>query len=210
MALEVEVALRAEAAAEERHDHADVRLGDPERVRDAGPRGVRDLRRRPDGHAVALPLRDDRARLDRHALHGVGDVAAAHDDVGLRERGVDVALDDRREPEDVVAPAERLVALVRLPLRMHLRRVARPARPRSRRRRAAARARPRRAPRPRVRLEGRRGDAGDDVALEAHGVPREQPPVLHHAAVEHVGHVLVRDDGDHAREARAPSPCRSA
>ena len=47
-------------------------------------------------------------------------------------------------------------------------------------------------------LGGRRGDAGDDVALEAHRVLREQPPVLDHAAVEDVGHVLVRDDGEHA------------
>ena len=48
VALEVEVALRAEAAAEQRHDHADVRLRDPERVRDPGARGVGDLRGRPD------------------------------------------------------------------------------------------------------------------------------------------------------------------
>ena len=47
-------------------------------------------------------------------------------------------------------------------------------------------------------LGRRRRDAGDDVALEAHGVLREQAPVLDHAAVEHVGHVLVRDDGEHA------------
>ena len=73
---EVEVALRAEPAAEERHDHAHVRLGDAERLGDAGAGGVRHLGRRPDGDLVALPLRDDRARLDRHALHGVGDVPA--------------------------------------------------------------------------------------------------------------------------------------
>ena len=48
-----------------------------------------------------------------------------------------------------------------------------------------------------------RRDAGDDVALEADGVPREQPPVLDHAAVEHVGHVLVCHDGDHPGSARA-------
>ncbi len=43
------------------------------------------------------------------------------------------------------------------------------------------------------------GDAGHDVALEADGVACEQPSVLHHPAVQHVRHVLVRDDGDHAR-----------
>ena len=47
-------------------------------------------------------------------------------------------------------------------------------------------------------LRRRRGDAGDDVALEAHLVLREQPAVLDHAAVEHVGHVLVGDDREHA------------
>ena len=47
-------------------------------------------------------------------------------------------------------------------------------------------------------LGGRRRDPGDDVALEAHHVLREQPAVLDHAAVEHVRHVLVGHDGEHA------------
>ena len=76
VALEVEVALRTEAPAEERHDHADVRLGNVERVGDARACGVGNLRRRPDRDPVALPLGDDRARLDRDALHGVGDDSA--------------------------------------------------------------------------------------------------------------------------------------
>ena len=49
-------------------------------------------------------------------------------------------------------------------------------------------------------LGGRRRDAGDDVALEPHRVLGEEPPILDHAAVEHVGHVLVGDDREHARE----------
>ena len=49
-------------------------------------------------------------------------------------------------------------------------------------------------------LGGCRGDAGHDVSLESHGVLREQPTVLDHAAVEHVGHVLVGDDREHAGE----------
>ena len=52
-------------------------------------------------------------------------------------------------------------------------------------------------------LRGRRGDAGDDVALEADRVPREQAAVLDHPAVEHVGHVLVRD------HARTPGSARA-
>ena len=46
-------------------------------------------------------------------------------------------------------------------------------------------------------LGRQRGDRRDDVALEAHVVPREQPPVLHEVAVEHVGDVLVGEDGEH-------------
>ena len=97
-------------------------------------------------------------------------------------------------------PAERLVALVRLPPGVHEWRVVRERRlevghDRQRlevdldqRRRLAG------------DLGRQRRDAGDDVALEADGVPGEQAPVLDHPAVEHVGHVLVRDDGEHARE----------
>ena len=49
-------------------------------------------------------------------------------------------------------------------------------------------------------LGRQRRDAGDDVALEADRVAGEQPPVLDHPAVEDVGDVLVRDDGEHTRE----------
>ena len=59
-------------------------------------------------------------------------------------------------------------------------------------------------------LRRRRGDAGDDVALEAHRVPREEPPVLDHAAVEHVRDVLVGDDGEHAGQRARLASCRSA
>ena len=201
MRLEVEVALRAEAAAEERHDDADVGLGNAERVRDPGAGDVGHLRRRPDRDPVALPLRDDRARLDRDALRRVGDVAAADDDVGRCERGVDVALHDRREAEHVVVAAERLVALVRLPVRDARAARRRRAPPRSRSRTGSgSRSTSTSAAASRAISGVSRGDPGDDVALEADGVAREEPPVLHHAAVEDVGDVLVRDDGDHARE----------
>src|SRR5262249_49479817 len=42
--------------------------------------------------------------------------------------------------------------------------------------------------------------AGDDVALEAHLLLGEEPAVLDHAAVEHIRHVLVRQNGEHTRE----------
>ena len=53
-------------------------------------------------------------------------------------------------------------------------------------------------------LGGRRGDPCHDVAFEPHRVPGEEPAVLDHAAVEHVGHVLVGDDREHAREGARP------
>ena len=49
-------------------------------------------------------------------------------------------------------------------------------------------------------LRRRRRDPGDDVALEPHRVLREEPPVLDHPPVEHVGHVLVGHHGEHAGE----------
>ena len=112
VALEVEVALRAEASTEQRHDDPNVRLRDLQGVRDACARRVRDLGGRPDGDPVALPLRDDRARLDRDSLDGIGHIASLDDDVGPGERRVCIALHDRRVPEGVAVAAERLVGLV--------------------------------------------------------------------------------------------------
>ena len=201
VALEVEVALGAEAAAEQRHDHADVRLGDLERVGDAAAGRVRHLGRRPDGHLVALPLRHDRAGLDRDAVDRVRHVAALDDDVGAGERRVDVALDDRRVAERVVgARPSALEPRYGLPVGMDERRVV------GERRLEIGHDGQRLV----VDLDQRRSllgdlgrrrrDAGDDVALEPDRVPGEEPAVLDHAAVEHVGHVLVGDDREHARE----------
>ena len=94
--LEAELALRAEAAAEVRHDDPDPVLGQAERLGDTGPDRERDLRRRPDRDVVALPLGEDRPRLDRDRVRAVGDVAAGDDDVRAGHGGLGVALDDRR------------------------------------------------------------------------------------------------------------------
>ena len=200
VALEMEVALGAEAAAEQRHDDADVRLGDLERVGNARAGRVRHLGGRPHGDPVALPLRNDCTRLDGDALDGVGDVAALDDDVGACERGLDVALDDRRVAERVVVAAEGLDALVRLPVGMNegcvvCERCLEVGHD---------------GERLVVDLDqcsgllgdlGRcRCDACDDVAFEPHGVLREEPAILDHPAVEHVGHVLVGHDGEHSRK----------
>jgi hypothetical protein len=147
-----------------------------------------------------LPLGDDRAGLDRHALDGVGDVTPLDNDIGVGERGPGVALHDRREAEDVVVASERLVTLVRLPVGVHERRgvgeggleVGHDGK------------------RVEVDVDERSGllrdlgressDTGDDLALEPDDVTREQAAVLHHAAVQHVGDIRVRDDREHPRQ----------
>ena len=109
--LEVEVALRAKATAQQRHDDAHVGLRDLEYVGHAAPGRKRHLRRCPDSDAVALPLGEDGARLDRGALGRVGDIATLHDDVGLGHRRVRVAFHDGRVAEHVAVPSHLLVVL---------------------------------------------------------------------------------------------------
>ena len=94
--LEPKLALRAEPAAEVGHDDADLVLGMPSVSATPRPDHERHLRRRPDRDVVALPLGDDRPRLDRDGVRAVGDVAARDDDIGLGHAGVGVAFDDRR------------------------------------------------------------------------------------------------------------------
>ncbi len=200
VALEVEVALGAEAAAEQRDDDAHVRLGELEDARDAGPRGVGNLSRAPDGHPVAVPFGEDRPRLDRRALRRLGHVAALHDgdDVGALDRPVGVALHDGGEAEDVALQAELLVGLVRLPVLVDERRAV------CDRGLDVAHRRERlvldldRGGRGGRDLGARGGDGGDDVGLEAHLLAGEKAAILGRVAVEHVRHVLVREDGEHA------------
>ena len=195
--LEVEVALRSEAAAQERDDHAHLRRRDLEDVGDpvAGDEG--NLRRRPDGDPLALPLRDHGARLDRHPLAAVREVAPLHDHVGTGHRLVGVTLHDRRVAEEVAVTAALLVAFVRLPVlvdqqssvcqcRLDLGDCGQGLV---------------------LHLDQRGcllGDFGcqcghprDDVALVAHLLLGEQAPVLDLVAVEDIGDVLVREDGEY-------------
>ena len=131
--LEMEVALGSETAAEERNDHAHVRLRDLQHVRHSGACGIGHLCRRPHGDAVSLPLGDDRTRLDRDSLHRVGDEAALDDDVRARHGSIGVALHDRRVAESVaLCAAEFLGGSVRLPLGVDERGVVSQSRRRSR------------------------------------------------------------------------------
>ena len=85
--LGVDVELGAEAAADVRRDHAQLRLGHPERGRGEQPQDVRYLRRRPERDVAAgLRPRDDAARLDRVRDQRRLDVAVLHDHVGRRRR----------------------------------------------------------------------------------------------------------------------------
>jgi hypothetical protein len=200
VALEVEVALGAEPAAEQGDDDADLRLRQLEGLGDARPCREWNLRRRPHGHPVALPMRDDRARLDRQALGRVGDVSALHRDVGAGHGRVRVSLDDRREPDRVSLPDEVLVGLVTLPVVVDERSVVAQRRLEIRQRRqglvldldqVGGLLRE-------LRREG--GDAGHDVALEPDLLLGEEPSVLDHATVLDVRNVLVREDREDARQ----------
>ena len=200
MALEVEVALGAEAAAEQRDDDAHVRLGDLKRVRDTATGRVRHLSGRPDRHLVAVPLGDDRPRLDGSALRAVGDVTALHDDVRRRHRSVGIALDDGRVADPVAVATHRVVALVRLPVVVNERDTLGSRRCEIGNRRKGLVVDLDQSCRFLGQL-GRQGrDSRDDVAFPDDLVLREQPPVLHHAAVLDVGYVLVRQHGQHARK----------
>ena len=55
-----------------------------------------------------------------------------------------------------------------------------------------------------------RGDRGDDLALVAHDVAREQRAVLDVRAVAHVGHVGLGDHREHARHRARAASCRGA
>ena len=94
--LEAKLTLRAEATAEVGHDDPDLVQRHAECLGDAGPDPERDLRRRPDRQVVALPVGDDRPRLDRDGVRAVSDVPVRDDDVRVGHAGVGVALDDRR------------------------------------------------------------------------------------------------------------------
>ena len=178
VALEVEVALRAEPAAEQRDDDADVRLGNLERVRDAGPRGIGNLGRRPDGHLAALPLGDDRPRLDGNALRAVADVAALDDHLRVRHGRIGIPLDDRRVAERVAVAHHLVVGRVGLPVLVHeLGVVVHRGLEVDDGRKGLVVDRDQ-AGRLLGDLGRDRGHAGDDVALPANLLLREEPPVL--------------------------------
>jgi hypothetical protein len=145
-----------------------------------------------------MPLGDHGPRLDRRGVLHVGDVALAHDVVGGGEAGLDIAVDDRGVA-GVVAVADDVerVAVV-LPVGVHERR--------------AGRERLLNVVDDRHRLdvdldqiagalgELRRGggDGGDDLALEAHVLLREQAAILDVAAVLEIGGVRVGHDREDA------------
>ena len=200
MRLEADLALGTEAAAEVRHDDADPVLRQAEGLRDASPGRERHLGRRPDRDVVALPLGEDRPRLDRDGVRAVGDVAALDDDVGLRHPGVRVALDDRRVRGDVPFADDVVIDLVNRPVVVDELAVGTDGRLQVRngredlqidvdQRRGAGRD-----------LRRGRGDGGDQLPFPADDIPGEQRAVLHEGAVPDVGHVGRGQDGMDAGE----------
>ena len=194
--LEMQIALGPEPPAQERDDDPDVRLGDLQGLRDTVACGIGNLRRGPDRDLVAPPLGEHGARLDRHALRGIGPVAALDDDVGLCHGGVGISLDDGVVAERVAVRHHVLVAFVRSPRSVDQRGIG------------LHRCNEVRDHRQRLVLHldqarglggdrlGERGHACHDLSLEPHDVLGEQRSVLHEPPEPDVGQVLLRDHGD--------------
>ena len=197
--LEVELALATEAATEVGDDDAHLVLSHAERVRHAGAGVERHLRGRPDRDLIAVPLGHDSARLDRRGMLHVGDVALAHDVISGREAGIDVAMDDRRVARLITVADDVEGVAVVLPVGVHQRRAS------GQRGLDVVDDRERldvdldQVARALRDLGRRRGHSGDDLALEADVLLREQPAILDVATVLEVGGVLVCNDGEDAR-----------
>jgi hypothetical protein len=116
----VRMPLDAEATADIRRQHANARLGQAQRARDGAADGVGYLRRRPHGEQAVgcRRMRDDAARLDRHA----GDPRKVEHrfdhDIRLRETARDVADAAPRDARDVVGPVVEDPRRVRRPRRV--------------------------------------------------------------------------------------------
>src|SRR6185369_9226632 len=89
--LELDVELRAEAAAEERHAHADPVLGPAEQPRDLHAHERRALGRRMDRERALGRFGRRDQRLERRVHHLLGAEAVLEDVLGLRESGGRVA-----------------------------------------------------------------------------------------------------------------------
>jgi hypothetical protein len=156
------------------------------------------LRGRPDRDVVALPLCDHGVRLDRGGVRHVGDVAAADDHLGAVHRAVGIALDDRRARRAVARADDVLARLVGLPARVDERGAVgeRQLGVGDRGELLALDLDERGGVR--GDLGRQRGDRGDDLALEAHDVLREQGAVGDERPVQHVRDVRLGDHREHA------------
>ena len=196
--LKVELALATEAATEVGDDDTHLVLGHAEGVRNAGAGVERHLGGRPDRDLIAMPLGDDGARLDRRGVLHVSDVALADNMIGCGKARLDVAVDDRRVAR-VVAVADDVVRVpVVLPVGVHERRASGERRLDVVDDRQGLDVDLDQIARVLCDLGRCCGHGGDDLALEAHVLLREQPSILDVAAVLEVGGVLVRDDGEDA------------
>ena len=197
---EMKLALATKATAEMGDDHAHGVLGHLERVGDTSAGVKRHLRRRPDRDLITMPLSDNRPRFDRGGVLHVSHVATTDDGVGLGHALVDVAEDERGAASVVAISHDVKGVAVRLPIWVH--------------KRGAWSSRLFDVVHHRQRFDvdldqvesGLRdggsggGDSGDDLALEAHPLTREQATVLDVRTVLEIGDVGMGDDGEHAGE----------
>ena len=100
------IALAAEAAAVGRGDHADVRGGQGQRLRERAVHVVRRLRARPQHElAVRILRRDGRVLLDRQVRVALIEERVLEDAIRVGERLLDVAEAERHGLVDVAAIA---------------------------------------------------------------------------------------------------------
>ena len=102
--------LRAEPAAGELADHADLVLRQLEHVRRFVAHAERELRRGVERQLVVAPVRDEAVRLHRRVRLHLRAVFARNDVVGLREALLHVAARDRRRGRHVRVRADCLSA----------------------------------------------------------------------------------------------------
>jgi hypothetical protein len=201
--LEARVELAAEPAADRGRDHAHGRRPHAEDVSDAVAHVERVLGRGVDDVAAALVSRDGAARLDRELVLAGRLELVLDDEVGARERVLDVAPRQARRPRHVAFARPFDDRRIGPPLGVD--------QPRGgRKRRLEVGHRLQRfqldldGARPGIRLlEGLRGDGGDRLAGVAHDVPRQQRLVLDEPAGDPRGVRRRRDRVDTRQQLRA-------
>ena len=206
MALEMEVALAAEAATEMADGNPDAMLRDLEDLGGLGPGVERDLGARLDRDPVARPVGRHRMRLDRHGMGHVRHVALADDDGRGGEGGRRITLDDGRAARDIAGRGEIRVVGVGVERGMDQRRTRHEGPFDVEHRRQVLVLDLDRGHGCRGLFGGQGSDRRDDLTLEADDVSGEQGPIEDEIerAVATLRHVVLGQDGQHAGQGHRP------